>query len=177
MYTGNEFLLLTHWGQGMYLCISKLTIIGSENGLLPGRHQTIICAKAGILLIGPLGKNFSEISIEIYIFFIQENSFENVVRKLVANPWASIPIVLSPFCPLWVTGGASAAVLLVKDDTLVLQSLWSLKGSTKAAALLKWRMNVSKGSQVIHHAYHVTDNKNNKTHFCRWLATHLFILR
>ena len=36
-------------------------IIGSDNGLLPGRCQAIICTNAGIMLIGPLGKNVSEI--------------------------------------------------------------------------------------------------------------------
>ena len=33
---------LTHWGQVMHLCISKLTIIGSDNDLLPGRCQAIV---------------------------------------------------------------------------------------------------------------------------------------
>ena len=34
--------ILTHWGLVTYICISKLIIIGSDNGLLPGRHQVII---------------------------------------------------------------------------------------------------------------------------------------
>ena len=33
--------------------VSELTIIGSDNGLSPGRRQAIIWANAGILLIGP----------------------------------------------------------------------------------------------------------------------------
>ena len=37
--------------------------IGSDNGLLPGRHQAIIWTSDGILLIGLLGTNFSEIEI------------------------------------------------------------------------------------------------------------------
>ena len=44
-----------------YICVSKLTIIGSDNGLLTERHQAIIWTNAGILLIGNLGTNFSEI--------------------------------------------------------------------------------------------------------------------
>ena len=45
---------------------------------------------AGILLIGPLGTNFSGIVIEIYIFF-QENAFENVVWQMAAIlPWPHI---------------------------------------------------------------------------------------
>ena len=33
----------------------NLTIIGSDNGLSPGRRQAITWTNAGILLIGPLG--------------------------------------------------------------------------------------------------------------------------
>ena len=50
---------LTHWGRVTLICVSKLTIIGSDNGLSPGRRQAIIWINAGILLIGPLGTNFS----------------------------------------------------------------------------------------------------------------------
>ena len=50
------------------MCVTKKTIIGSDNGLSPGRRQAIIWANAGILLTGPLGTNFNEILIEIYIF-------------------------------------------------------------------------------------------------------------
>ena len=51
-----------------HICISSLTIIGSDNGLPPDRRQAIIWTNAGILLIGPLGRNFSEFLIEILIF-------------------------------------------------------------------------------------------------------------
>ena len=51
-----------------HLCDSKLTIIGPDNGLSPGRRQAIIWTKDEILLIGPLGTNFSEILIDIYTF-------------------------------------------------------------------------------------------------------------
>ena len=46
---------LTHWGQVMHICISKLTIIGSDNGLSPGQRQAIIWTYAGILSIRTLG--------------------------------------------------------------------------------------------------------------------------
>ena len=49
----------------MHICIGKLTIIDSDNGLSPGRRQSIIWTNAGIVLIGPLETNFSEILIEI----------------------------------------------------------------------------------------------------------------
>ena len=45
--------------------VKKLTIIGSDGGLSPGRRQAIMWTNAGILLNGPLGTNFSEILIEI----------------------------------------------------------------------------------------------------------------
>ena len=60
------FKVITHWGRVMQICVGKLTIIDSNNGLLPGRRQTIIWTNAGILLLGPLGTNSSEILIKIY---------------------------------------------------------------------------------------------------------------
>ena len=38
----NLFKLLTHWGQVTHTCVGNLTIIGSDNGLSPGRRQAII---------------------------------------------------------------------------------------------------------------------------------------
>ena len=51
-----------------HICVSKLSILGSDNGLSPGRRQAIIWTNAGKLLIGPLGTNFSKILIEILTF-------------------------------------------------------------------------------------------------------------
>ena len=59
---------LTHWGRVTHICVSKLTIIGSDNGLSPDQRQAIIWTNAGILLIGPLGTNFSEILVKILTF-------------------------------------------------------------------------------------------------------------
>ena len=59
---------LSHRGRVTHICVSKLTSIASDNGLSPDRRQAIIWTNAGILLIGPLGTNFSEISIEILTF-------------------------------------------------------------------------------------------------------------
>ena len=55
-----------------------------HNGLSPGRCQAFIWTDAGILLIGPLGTNFSEISIAIHTFLLKKNAFENVDQKMVA---------------------------------------------------------------------------------------------
>ena len=66
-----------HWGGVAQICVSKLTIIGSDNGVSPDRRQAIIWTISGILLIGPLGTNLSEILIEIHTF-----SFEKMHLKM-----------------------------------------------------------------------------------------------
>ena len=73
---------LTHWGRATHICVGKLTTIGSDNGLSPGRRQAIISTIAGILLIWPLGRNFSEISIDIQTF-----SFKKIHFKMASAKW------------------------------------------------------------------------------------------
>ena len=68
---------LTHWGRVTHICVSKLTIIGSDTGLSPGRRQAIIWTKGGILLIWLLRIKFSDILIEINTF-----SFKKMHLKL-----------------------------------------------------------------------------------------------
>ena len=58
-----------------HIWVGKLTIIGSDNGLSPGQRQAIIWTNAGILLIGHLGTNFSEILIEINTFSFKKIDF------------------------------------------------------------------------------------------------------
>ena len=65
-----------------YIYVSKLNIIGSDNGLPPGWRQAIIFTNAGILLIQNAGTNFREILIEIYTFSLRENAFENIVYEI-----------------------------------------------------------------------------------------------
>ena len=60
-----------------HICVGNLTIIGSDNGLSPGRRQAIIWTNAGILLIWSLGTNFSEIQIGIQTF-----SYEKMHLKM-----------------------------------------------------------------------------------------------
>ena len=80
--------ILTHWVQVMHIsiCISKLTIIGSDNGLLLGWLQAIIWTNDGILSTEPPGTNFSEILIRIHTF-----SFKKVHLKMSSGKWW-------PFC-------------------------------------------------------------------------------
>ena len=74
--------ILTHWGRVTHICVANLTIIGSDNSLSPGRRQAIIWTNARILLIGPLGTNFSEILVET--FSPQKNAFKSVVCEMAA---------------------------------------------------------------------------------------------
>ena len=85
-----HFLLLANpgtWSNSLrpsdtYICLSKLTITDSDNGLMPGRRQAIIRTNAGILLIGHLGINFGEILIGINKF-----SFRNMHLKMSSAKW------------------------------------------------------------------------------------------
>ena len=62
-----------YWGRVTHICVSNIIIIGSDNGLSSGRCQAIIWTKCwDILLIGPLGINFSEILIEINNFLFKK---------------------------------------------------------------------------------------------------------
>ena len=50
------YIDMTHWDRVTHICVSKLIIIGSDNGLSSSRRQAIIWTNAGILLIGPFGQ-------------------------------------------------------------------------------------------------------------------------
>ena len=67
--------LLTHWGRVTYICVGKLTIIGSDNSLSPERHQAIIWTNAGNKLLWNFNRNWN--------IFIEENTFENVVCEML----------------------------------------------------------------------------------------------
>ena len=82
--------ILTHWGGVMHICISKLTIIGSDNGLLPGQYQAIIWTSDEMLLIGALWTNFSEILIKIQTF----SSWKNRL-KVSSAKWQSFCLGLN----------------------------------------------------------------------------------
>ena len=90
---------LTHRGRATHICVGKLTTIGSDNGLSPERRQAIIWTNAGILLIGPLGANFSEI-----LNGIQTFSLRKMDLKISSAKWRSFclglnrltPVVLNP---------------------------------------------------------------------------------
>ena len=90
-----NILIITHWGRVTLILVSKLTIIGSNNGLSPCRRQAIIWTNAKILLIRPLRTKFSEILIAIHTF-----SFKKMHLKMSPAKWWSIclgPNVLTCF--------------------------------------------------------------------------------
>ena len=86
MNVSSDLCLLTHWSRVTHICVVKLTIIGSDNGLSPGRCQSIIWTNAGILLIEHLGTNFSENLITIHTF-----SFKKMHLNMSSGKWR-------PFC-------------------------------------------------------------------------------
>ena len=73
-----------------HICVGNLTIIGSDNGLSPGRCHAIIWTNDGIL-IRPVGTNFSEILIEIHAL-----SFRKMYLKAVV--WIMAAILSRPQC-------------------------------------------------------------------------------
>ena len=78
----SSYVSISHWGRVMHICVSKLTIIGSDNGLSPGRRQAIIWTNDGILLIRTFRTHFSEIVSEIHIF-----SFKKMYFKMSSGKW------------------------------------------------------------------------------------------
>ena len=79
-------LSLTHWGPVTHICVSDLAIIGSHNGLSPGRRQAIIWTNTGILLVQILETNSSEIFSKIHTF-----SFKKMHLNMSSGKW-------QPFC-------------------------------------------------------------------------------
>ena len=58
---------------------------GSDNGLSPGRPQTIIWTNTGLLSIGTIGTNYSEIMIVIHTF-----SFKKMRVKISSAKWRPV---------------------------------------------------------------------------------------
>ena len=111
---------LTHWGRVTHICVSKLTIIGLDNGLSPGRRQAIIWTNAGIKLIGPLGTNLSEILIEIFIF-----SFKKMHLKMSSGKWRPSCLGLNVLTTEIVT----SQWLSSRDTTCLWCATWHLYAS------------------------------------------------
>ena len=72
LWSHGDWQQLTHWGRLTHICVGKLIIIGSDNGLLPDQCQAIITTNAGLLLIGPLWTYFSENLIKTQQFSLKK---------------------------------------------------------------------------------------------------------
>ena len=128
--------LLTHWCRVTHICVSKLTIICSDNGLSPGQHQAITWTNVGILLIGPLGTNFSEMLIEIRTF-----SFKKIHLKMSSGKWR-------PFC---------LGLNVLRTDILhctrsqVTKALWAHNSNlVKICVALMGKMTIRSGHNFAH---------------------------
>ena len=123
------YYLLTHWGRETHICVGKLTIIASDNGLSPERRQVIIWTNAGILLIGPLGTNVSEISIGIQTF-----SFKKMQLNMSSAKWRPFCLGLNVLkrarAPCWL------CQLQCKKQSSVDQLCWPDRSSLMASAVL-----------------------------------------
>ena len=89
--------MLTHGG---HICISKLSIIRSDDVLLPGRRQTIIWTNAAILLIN-LRNNFQCNLKRNPCICLQENAFENVRKWLIMYTLVAVWLLLWTNRALW----------------------------------------------------------------------------
>ena len=91
-----SLIMTSLWGRVTHICAKKPSlIIGSDNGFSPTRCQAIIWGTAGILLIGPLGTNFSGILMEMQIF-----SSTKIYLKMPSGKWRPFCLDLNVFrCP------------------------------------------------------------------------------
>ena len=82
IYAALEGNALTHWGRMTHICVGKLIIIVSDNGLSPDRRQAIIWTNAVLLSIGPLLTYFRENLIKI-----QQFSLKKMHVKMSSAKW------------------------------------------------------------------------------------------
>ena len=141
------FCVLTHWSRVTHICVSKLTSIGSDNGLSPNRRQAIIWTKAGILLFWPLGTNFSEIFIGIHIF-----SFKKMLLKMSSAKCRPSSLCLNVL---------SKVISKINVDEVIIQLcfviVWSIITAQAAEKVALWR-TVS-GDAVLDHSIEILCGK------------------
>ena len=103
---------LTHWGRVTHICFSKLAIIGSDNGLSPGRRQAIIWTNAGNIVNWSLG-NKLQWNLPVGIF-IRKSAFENVVCEMMAilswPHWVNLNYSFPRMMPKWCLPSRRCAV-------------------------------------------------------------------
>ena len=75
-----DICFLMHWGRVTHICVSKLTIIGSDNGLLLSHYLNQCWNVVNSNLRNKLQWNLKRNS----CIFIQENAFQNVVCEMAS---------------------------------------------------------------------------------------------
>ena len=93
-----------------HICVSKIIIIGSDNGLSPGQRQAIIWTNDGILLIRPLRTNFSEIWIQINTL-----SFTKMHLKMSSGKCRPYCLGLNVLSTAMTKGEHKSNICLTKD--------------------------------------------------------------
>ena len=168
--------ILTHWGRVTHICVGKLTIIGSDNGLSPSRRQAIIRTNAGMLLIGTLGTNFSEILSEIHTF-----SFKEMHLKMPSGRW--LPFCLGLNGLIWFGSSRTNFNIQNKFTTILIRSLVTIP-SSHVNPQVRWWCGVQNGKNINRVIYgnncyerhgipkHKTKNTKSRHKFWRlfWIA-------
>ena len=80
----NNASALTHWGRATHICVGKLTIIGSDNGLSPWPVPSDYLNQCWNIVHWTIGNKFQCNVNRNWYIFIKENPFENVVWKMSA---------------------------------------------------------------------------------------------
>ena len=75
---------LTHWGWVTLICISKLTIIGSDNGFIAWRAPSHYMNQCWNIVNWTIRNKFQWNFNQYYNLFIQENACESVCCEMVA---------------------------------------------------------------------------------------------
>ena len=133
-------IVLTHWGRVTHICVDKLTIIGSDNGLSPGRRQAITWTNVGILLIGPLGTNVSEI-----LSGIQTFSFKKVHLKMSSAKWRPFCLglsVLSQHCESWWPGTVRCRDIYILGEDRVHELALHFKNLPRTSNIVWWQIKL-----------------------------------
>ena len=103
------------------ICVSKLTIIGSNNGLSHGRRQAIIWTNARVLFIVPLGTNFSEILTKLLTF-----SFKKMRLKVSSAKWwpfclgLMVQVCLNKMGHYWFRYWSGISLALINSEQLAI---------------------------------------------------------
>ena len=107
---------LTNWGRMTHIYVSEQTNIGSDNDLSPYRRQAIIWTNAGILLIGPIRRYFSEFFNHNTYIFSQGNALQNIVCKVAS-------ILSRPLCVKLVWSNISLQKIYFRYIVILMKTL------------------------------------------------------